>query len=92
MNIIQNIILNLYDTFIVSRMVVGYILSFITALLSPKARLATRLLASESQLAICKHRISQKKEPKPIFNPAFRFLWALLSRFWPDWRSAAHLT
>ena len=53
--------------------------------------MAARLLAAESQLAVLKHRIDQKKEPRPRFSPAFRFLWALLYRFRPDWRKAAHL-
>jgi putative transposase len=66
-------------------------LTFISALLSPRLRLAARLLAAESQLAVLKHRIDQKKEPRSRFSPAFRFLWALLYRFWPDWRKAAHL-
>jgi transposase InsO family protein len=57
----------------------------------PESCLAARLLASESQLAIYNHRISQKKEPRPRFNSAFRFLWALLSQYWSGWRSAAHL-
>jgi len=69
----------------------GYTRIFICAILSPKAKLAARLLASESQLAIYKHRVSQKIERRPIFNPAFRFLWTLFYRYWKDWKSAAHL-
>jgi len=91
MNTIKDIIWNLYGAFEFNRQLFGYIRFFIIALLSPRAKLAARLLAAESQMAIHKHRISQKKEPKPIFNPAFRFLWVLFFRFWPDWRSAAHL-
>ncbi len=73
------------------RFILSYALTFISALLSPRARLAARLLASESQLAVLKHRINEKKDPRPRFTPAFRFLWALLYRFWPDWRKASHL-
>ena len=91
METIQSIILNLCCALKSSRLLIWYARIFICALLSPKAKLAARLLASESQLAIYKHRISQKKEPKPPFNPAFRLLWSLFARFWPDWRSAAHL-
>ena len=45
-----------------------YALTFIRAPLSPKARLAARLLAAESQLAVLKHRIEQKKESRPWFT------------------------
>ena len=38
--------------------------SFIRALLTPKAHLAARLLAAESQLAVHQLRIQQKREPK----------------------------
>jgi hypothetical protein len=78
MNTIQNIIRHLYGPFVFIRQVLGYSRFFIVALLSPRAKLAARLLASESQLAIYNHRISQKKKPRPRFNPAFRFLWVLL--------------
>ena len=91
MDIIQNIILNVYSTSVFTQKVSGYLRLFITALFSPKAKLAARLLAEESQLAVYDHRISQKKEPRPCFSPAFRFLWVLLSRYWNGWRSAAHL-
>jgi len=73
------------------RFILSYALAFISALISSRLRLASRLLAAESQLAVLKHRIEQKKESRPKFNPAFRFLWALLYRFWPDWRKAVHL-
>jgi hypothetical protein len=90
MSTMQDIILHLYGAFVFVRQVLGYIRFFISALLSPKAKLAARLLAAESQLTIYNHRISQKKEPKPSFNPAFRFLWVLPSRYLNGWRSAAH--
>lgn len=73
------------------KFILSYALTFISALLSPRLRLAARLLAAESQLSVLKHRIDQKKDTKPRFSPAFRFLWALLYRFWADWRSTAHL-
>ena len=73
------------------RFLLSYALTFISALLSPRLRLAARLLAAESQLAVLKHRIQERKDPRPQFFPAFRFLWALLYRFWPDWRKAAHI-
>jgi hypothetical protein len=82
MNKLKIIIMNLYGAFESTRLLVGYARIFLCALLSPRAKLAARLLAVESQLAIYNHRISQKKEPKPNFTPAFRFLWVLLSRCW----------
>ena len=68
-----------------------HISTFIRALLTPKARLAARLLAAESQLAVYKFRIQQKKEPKPRFTPAFRLLWVALSACWDGWKEHAHL-
>jgi len=47
------------------RQVMGYVGMFLWALLTPKAKVAARLLAVESQLAMHKHRIQQRKEPKP---------------------------
>jgi len=91
METLQSIIISLYGAFNYILTLMGYTRIFICALLSPRAKLAARLLASESQLAIFKHRIYQKKEPKPRFNPAFRLLWSLFSRCWNGWRSAAHL-
>ena len=41
----------------------GYLLTFLRALLLPWAALAARLLAAESQLAVCRLRIQQKKDP-----------------------------
>jgi|GEM_PF-4110294 len=91
MNTIMRLFLTCQIALLALFQVQKYTLTFVSALLSPRARLAARLLAVESQLAVLKHRIDQKKDPKPRFSLAFRFLWALLCRFWPDWRSAAHL-
>jgi hypothetical protein len=52
MNKLKIIIMYLYGAFVYSRQVFGYIHIVIIALLSPKAVLAARLLAAESQLAI----------------------------------------
>ena len=38
---------------------------FLVALLSPKAALATRMVALQSQLAACRERIDRKKAPAP---------------------------
>ena len=62
-----------------------YLRIFLWALFSPKAVLAARLLAVESQLAVCKLRIQQKKDPRPRFTSGFRFLWILLSQLLDRW-------
>jgi len=69
----------------------GYIWILLCALLGPKARLAARLLAAESQLAMCQRRIEEKRQPKPQFTPTFRLLWVVLSRVWNQWHQVAHL-
>ena len=56
-----------------------YGVAFLLALVQPRAVLAARLLAAESQLAMCKHRFEQKKDPRPEFNPGFRPLWVIFS-------------
>ncbi|MDY7096474.1 MAG: integrase, partial [Acidobacteriota bacterium] len=53
--------------------------------------LVARLLAAESQLAVLQQGIEEKKRPKPRFSSAFRLLWALFYRLWPDWREATYL-
>lgn len=68
-----------------------YLLNFIQALLMPRAKLGARLLAAESQLAVHKHRIRQRKEPRPRFTPAFRFLWVWLSLLFAQWKDWAQL-
>ncbi|MHC4520459.1 MAG: hypothetical protein ACYTAS_17870, partial [Planctomycetota bacterium] len=51
-----------------------YALMFLRAIFCPKAVLAARLLAAESQLAVCRHGIASKKQPRPRFTPGFRLL------------------
>ena len=69
----------------------GYIGTFLWAFLSSRATMATRVLAAESQLAMCKRRIEEKNQPKPKFTQAFRLLWVLLSRLWDPWDQLVHL-
>lgn len=71
--------------------IVSYLTAFARALVLPRAKLAARLLAAESQLALCKNRIERKKDPQPRFHPAFRVLWVVLSKTWVQWRDYAHL-
>ena len=69
----------------------GYLIKFVWLLFYPKADLATRLLAVQSQLAMCKNRIDLKKDPKPRFTPAFRILWVVLSKLLDGWEELAQL-
>ena len=73
------------------RQAAGFVYTFLSAFFSPRATLAARVLAAESQLAACKHRIVEKDRPRPSFTRAFRLLWVLLSRTWDQWHQVAHL-
>jgi len=46
------------------------------------------ILAIRSQLSILQQQIINKKIKKPRFNPAFRQLWVLISKIYPNWKSA----
>ena len=67
----------------------GYLFTCLWALLSPRATLVARVLAAESQLAMCKRRIEEKNQPRPRFTRAFRLLWVLLARVWDPWHQMA---
>ena len=69
----------------------GYLIRFVVLLFYPKAVLAARLLAVQSQLAMCKNRIDLKKDSKPRFTPAFRILWVVLSKFLDGWEELSQL-
>ena len=69
----------------------GYGLRFLWALMSPKAVLAARLLAAESQLVVCTDHIRHKKAPRPRFTKAFRLLWVVLSKLLDSWEDCVHL-
>ena len=68
-----------------------YTLTFIRAILCSRAVLAARLLAAESQLAVCKQRILEKKDPRPRFTASFRLLWVIISKSLDKWEDLAHL-
>jgi transposase InsO family protein len=68
-----------------------YALGFCWALLLPKAMLAARLLAAESQLAVELSRHSGGKKRRRRFTPAFRMLWVVLSKLVEGWEGLAHL-
>jgi hypothetical protein len=66
-----------------------YALMFLWAIFCPKAVLAARLLAAESQLAACKNEIASKKRPRLRFTPGFRLLWVVLSKSLDRWEDLA---
>jgi len=70
---------------------VRYALRFFRALIVPKAVLAARLLAAESQLAAALNHPHGKRKRRHGFSPAFRILWVVLSRFLEGWEDLVHL-
>ena len=60
-------------------------------MLQPKAFLAAKLLATESQLVACVDAIKRRKAPRPKFDAAFRVLWITLSKCYADWKELAHV-
>ena len=64
--------------------VLGWPLRSARPMLVPKAVLAGKLFAAESQLAACANAIDRKKAPKPRFTLTFRLLWIVLSKWLPD--------
>ena len=71
----------------------SYGLLYCWALLSPKAVLAARLVASESQLGELHRHLSSNegRRPRFRFSPAFRILWSVLSSLLDGWEALAHL-
>ena len=88
MNAIRYTVTDVTDA---ARAAIGYGFAFLWALLLPKAVLAARLLAAESQLAACRRRIEQRQQPRPRFSAGFRFLWILLSKLLPGWERCVQL-
>ena len=91
MNAIRSLLINAHRLLAGAGEVVRYALMFLWAIFCPKAILAARLLAAESQLAVCKHGIVSKKQPRPRFTPGFRLLWVVLSKCLDRWEDLAHL-
>jgi len=83
--------MNLCHLFVCAGEMWRYALVFVWAIFCPKAVLAARVLAMESQLAVCKHRIEQKKDPHPRFTAGFRLLWIVLSKILDKWEDYTHL-
>jgi len=91
MRMLRDQLWNAHQVFQFTSPLLRYAFSFFLALLQPKAVLAARLLAAESQLAVCKHRIQQQKDPRPRFTPGFRVLWIVLSKCLASWQSCVQL-
>ena len=91
MSALQNLVRNAYQAFQFIGQLLKYAVTFLLALVQPRAVLAARLLAEQSQLAVCKHRIQERKDPRPRFTAGFRVLWVVLSKFLKTWQDCAHL-
>jgi len=91
MNAIRSLLINVRHVLAGAGEVVRYALIFLWAIFCPKAVLAGRLLAAESQLAVCKQQIASKKRARPRFTPGFRMLWVVLSKCLDKWEDLAHL-
>jgi hypothetical protein len=71
MCILHRTLHSVQGTFGCFRELLGYGVQFLWAMLQPKATLAARLLAAESQLAIHTRRIQDRQEPRPRFTAGF---------------------
>ena len=91
MNTIGNLLTNLRTLLCCVRETLGYALIFLWAIFCPKAVLAAKLLAVESQLAVCKHQIGQRKRQRPRFTASFRLLWVMFSKSLDKWEYLVHL-
>ena len=91
MEAIKNALSNVCEALRLTRQLLRYAALFFWGLLCPKAVLAARLLAAESQLARCRERIEQRKDPRPRLTPAFRLLWVVLSKALGAWENLAQV-
>ena len=91
MSAIGNLLTNVRRALAGAGEAVHYAVMFLWGIFCPKAVLAARLLAIESQLAACKQEIASKKRPRPRFTPSFRLLWIVLSKCLDGWEDLAHL-
>ena len=91
MNAIRTLLMNLCHLLACAGEMFRYALMFLWAIFCPKAVLAARLLAAESQLAVCRHGIASKRRTRPRFTPGFRLLWVVLSKSLDRWEDLAYL-
>jgi len=64
---------------------------FLKNLFLPQAVLAARVLAAESQLAVCQERLESQGLRRHRFSDSFQWLWVLLAGWWDDWPKYARL-
>jgi hypothetical protein len=91
MNALGDVFRSSGNAFSCAWQVLRYLASFLCLLLLPKAVPAARILAMQSQLAVCKHRVESGKAPAPRFNRALRFLWVILSKLLDKWEDLAQI-
>ncbi len=89
MNAIRTLLTNLRHVLGCAYELFRYAQLFLWAIFCSKVALAARLLAVESQLAVCRHGIASKKQPRPRFTPGFRLLWVVLSKSLDRWEDLA---
>lgn len=77
----MDFLINLRNLLCCVRETLGYVLIFLWAIFRPKAVLAAKLLAVQSRLSVCKHRIGSQKHPQLRFTASFRLLLVVLSKF-----------
>ena len=90
MNTIRNLLTNLRTLLCCVRETLGYALIFLWAIICPKAVLAAKLLAGESQLAVCKHQIGQRKRRRPKHNRFHLLRLPRPSNFRPRYKLTLH--
>ncbi len=73
-----------------ARQLFRWALRFAGAMVLPRAQLAARVLAAESQLAILLNRPGGRRRHHR-FPPAFRLLWVVLSKLMDGWQDCVHL-
>jgi hypothetical protein len=86
MKAILSLLWYLLSSFGIILQLLRYSLGFCWALLLPKALLAARVLAAESQPAVALNRGSAGGRcRRRQFTPAFRLLWVALSKVLDSW-------
>src|SRR5260370_41028436 len=63
--------------------IISALLGFLLSWFRPKHQLALEVLALRHQITVLK-----RQTRKPRFHLGDRFLWVLLKRYWPDWKTA----
>lgn len=89
MSVISSVLLNAGVILRALFELAAYALRFGWMMVLPKARLAGRVLAAESQLAVELNRSGGQKRRR--FSPAFRLLWVALSKLLDGWEELVHL-